>query len=197
MSTHINKICQSVYYHLHNIRQIRKYLTQNSAKLLVKAVIMARIDYCNGLLYNVPAAHLSKLQGLQNTAARLVTYTPKFDHISPVLFKLHWLPIKYRIQFKLGLLTYKAIHFKTPQYSSNLLAIKENKRYSIRSPSNGLLLGDKTSKFKATLGDRSFGASTPKTWITLPKEIRDQIYVKTFKSMLKTHFFRIAYSKFL
>jgi len=96
MSTHINKICQSVYYHLHNIRQIRKCITQDSAKLLVQAVIMARIDSCNGLLYNVPAAHLYKLQRLQNTAARLVTYTPKFDDITPVLFNLHvhWLPIK-------------------------------------------------------------------------------------------------------
>ena len=97
---------------------------------------MAQIDYCNGLLYNVPAAHLSKLQRIQNTAARLVTYTPKFDHITPVLFKLHWLPIKYRIQYKIGLLTFKAIHFKTPQYLNNLLAIKENKRYSIQDNSD-------------------------------------------------------------
>ena len=74
MLTHVNKICQSVYYHLHNIRQIRKYITQDSTKLLVQAAIMARIDYCNGLFYNVPAAHLSKLQHLQNTAARLITF---------------------------------------------------------------------------------------------------------------------------
>ena len=98
MSTHVNKICQSVYYYLHNIGQIRKYLTHDSAKLLVQAVIMARVDYCNGLLYNVPAVHLSKLQRLQNTAARLITFTPKFDHISPISFKLHWLPVEYRIQ---------------------------------------------------------------------------------------------------
>lgn len=120
---------------------------------------MARIDYCNALLYNAPAAHLSILQRFQNTAACLVTYTPKFDEITPVLFKLHWFPIKYRIQYKIGQLTFKAIHFKTPQYLSNLLAIKENKRYSIRSASNGLLLEDKTCKLKVTLGDRSFGAS--------------------------------------
>ena len=72
---------------------MRKYLTQNSANLFVQAVIMARIDYCNGLLYDVPAAHLSKLQRLQNTADPLVSYTPKFDHIPPVLFNRHWLPI--------------------------------------------------------------------------------------------------------
>ena len=94
------------------------YITiQDSTKLLVKAVIMARIDYCNGLLYNVPGIHLSKLQCLQNTATCLITFTPKFDHISLVLFKLHWLHVEYRIfQYKIALLTFKAIHFKMPQY---------------------------------------------------------------------------------
>ena len=55
-------------------------------------------------------------------------------------FKLHWLPVEYRIQYKIGLLTFKAIHFKTPQYLSNLLSIKGNNRYSLRSASNGLIL---------------------------------------------------------
>ena len=189
MSTHINKICQSVYYHLHNIRQIRKYITQDSTKLLVQAVIMARIDYCNGLLYNVPAAHLSKLQRLQNTPARLITFTPKFDHISPVLFKLHWLPVECRIQYKIGLLIFKAIHFKTTQYLSNLLSIKENNKYSLRSASNGLILEDPTCRFKVTLGDRSFKASAPRTWNGLKGEIRNQTNRTMFKTMLKTHLF--------
>ena len=56
MSTQINKICQSVYYHLHNIRQIRNFLTYDSTKVLVQAVIIALIDYCNGLLYSVPCS---------------------------------------------------------------------------------------------------------------------------------------------
>ena len=90
-----------------------------------------------------------------------------------------------------------AIHFKIPQYLCNLLAIKENKRYSIRSASNGLLLEDKTCKFKVTLGERSLGASAARTWNTLPKEIRDQMDVRSFKTMLKTHFIKIAYSNFL
>ena len=146
---------------------------------------------------NVPAVHLSKLQRLQNTAARLITLTPKFGHISPVLFKLHWLPVKYRIQYKIGLLTFKAIHFKTPQYLSNLLSIKGNNRFSLRSASNGLILDDPTCRYKVTLGDRSFRASAPKTWNALPKGIRDQTNIITFKTMLKTHLFRIAYSNFL
>ena len=58
MTTHINKICQSVLYHLHNIRHIRKFLTYDNRKLLVQAVIMSRIDYCNSLLFRVVAIHL-------------------------------------------------------------------------------------------------------------------------------------------
>ena len=77
---------------------------------------MARIDYCNGLLYNVPSVHLSKLQRLLNTVTCLITFTPKFDHISLVLFKSHRLSVEYRIPYKIGLLTFKAIHFKMPQY---------------------------------------------------------------------------------
>ena len=82
----INKTCQSVYNHLHNIRQIRKFLAPASSnKLLVQGVIMARTDYCNSFLYGTPGVHLFKLQRLQNSAARLITHTPRYCHISPVL----------------------------------------------------------------------------------------------------------------
>ena len=89
MTEQINKTCQSVYYHLHNIRQIRKFLTPTSTKLLIQGVIMARIDYCNGLLYSVLAVIL---QRLQNSAARLfyITHTSSYCHITPVLLALHW-----------------------------------------------------------------------------------------------------------
>ena len=69
MSTHINKICQFVYYHLHNIRQSRNYVIQDNTKLLMQAVIMTRIDYCNGPLYNVPAVHVSATTSSEYSSA--------------------------------------------------------------------------------------------------------------------------------
>ena len=68
MSHHINKTCQSVVYHLHNIRRIRKFLSYEDRKSVVQALIMSRIDYCNSLLFGITDVHLSKLQRLQNTA---------------------------------------------------------------------------------------------------------------------------------
>jgi hypothetical protein len=103
MSHHINKTCQSVVYHLHNIRRIRKFLSYEDRKSVVQALIMSRIDYCNSLLFGVTDVHLSKLQRLQNIAARLICSIPKHDHITPTLIKLHWLPVRLRIKFKIAM----------------------------------------------------------------------------------------------
>ena len=99
-------------------------MTPASTKRLVQGVIMARIYYCNGLLYGVPAVHLSKLQRLQNSAARLITHTPRYFHITLVLLALHWLPVKFRICQKIAVISFKAIHNPGPAYLSNLMNIK-------------------------------------------------------------------------
>ena len=74
---------------LNNLRRIRKYLSNQSAQMLVHAFIIGRLDYCNSLLYGLPSVHLSKLQRVQNSAARLVCNISRYDHITPVLYSLH------------------------------------------------------------------------------------------------------------
>ena len=101
MLSHINKTCSSAFYYLYNMRRIRKYLSRSVTESLVHAFITSRIDYCNSLLYGLPNSHIMKLQRIQNAAARLVTGTPRFCHVTPLLFHLHWLPISYRIKFKI------------------------------------------------------------------------------------------------
>ena len=73
------------------------------------------------LLYGLPGAQLQKLQLVQNSAARLVTGTRRREHITPVLFALHWLPIRQRIQFKLMLLVYRCTHQLAPDYLTDLV----------------------------------------------------------------------------
>ena len=77
MSAHINETCQAAIYHLYNIKRISRYLSYDDRKSIVQAVIMSRIDYCNSLLVSVPSTQLSKLQRLQNGAARLVSNVAK------------------------------------------------------------------------------------------------------------------------
>ncbi|CAB4036288.1 Hypothetical predicted protein, partial [Paramuricea clavata] len=76
METHINKVCKTAFYHLHNIRRIRKYLSPESAEILVHAFITTRLDYCKSLMFGVPQYELAKLQRVQNAAARLICKLP-------------------------------------------------------------------------------------------------------------------------
>ena len=107
MAVHITKICSAAFYHYQNIRHIRKYLSIDAAASLIHSFVSSRIDY---LLYSVPKCHTDKLQRVQNAAARLVVMQGKLCHITSVLHQLHWLPVSFRINFKILLLTFKAIH---------------------------------------------------------------------------------------
>ena len=131
------------------------YLNNDATQTLVHSIVIGRLDYCNSLLYKVPAVHMSKLQRIRNNAARLVCSTPRFNHITPVLFSLHWLPVAYRIEFKILVLTFKAIYQLVPSYICNLVRLKEKCKYQLRS-SEELLLQLPMGKTKKTLGDRSF-----------------------------------------
>ena len=110
MSSHISKQCASTFYHLRNISRIRKFLSIDTTKALVHAFVTSRVDYCNSLLYGLPASHLNKVQRVLNAAARLVCRAPRYCRITPLLYGLHWLPVRQRISFKILLFVFKAIH---------------------------------------------------------------------------------------
>ena len=81
MAVHITNICIAAFYHLHNIRLIRKYLSVDAAATLIHSFVSSRIDYCNSLLYGVPKYHFDKLQRVQNAAARLFVMKGKLCHL--------------------------------------------------------------------------------------------------------------------
>lgn len=192
MLSHINKTCSSAFYYLYNIRRIRKYLSRPTTESLVHAFITSRVDYCNSLLYGLPNSHIMKLQRIQNAAARLVIGAPRFCHVTPLLFNLHWLPISYRIKFKILLLTFKCLYGLAPNYLIDLICIKKQSRYSLRS-NDSLLLELPSIKTRPTLGDRAFQSAAPYLWNALPSTIRNIKTLDTFKTAVKTHFFNLAF----
>ena len=97
-------------------RHIVNSLTIDTAKTLVHSFISCRLDYCNSLLFGISNEQLQRLQSVQNAAARLVTGTRRFDHITPVLVGLHWLPVRYRVSYKLATVVYKCLHGQAPPY---------------------------------------------------------------------------------
>ena len=149
------------FSHLHNIRRIRKYLLQESARALVHALIMGGINYYNSLLFGLPSVHLLKLQRLQNAAARLLS---RYSYIATALFSLHWLPVIFRIDFKILLPTFKGM--VTHLVTWLIWLMLKNSRAIILSAS-GLILKYPSLKMKNTLGDRAFSSATPNLWKSL------------------------------
>ena len=136
---HVSRTCQICYFELRRINSIRHYLSQDALKTLISAFVLSRIDYCNSLFAGYPKQLIHKLQKVQNTAARLICRTPKFDHISPVLHTLHWLPAERRFEYKLLLLAFKSVNNDGPSYLSDLLKFYIPSR-QLRSSSDTRLL---------------------------------------------------------
>uniref|UniRef100_A0A8C7PYQ5 Reverse transcriptase domain-containing protein n=1 Tax=Oncorhynchus mykiss TaxID=8022 RepID=A0A8C7PYQ5_ONCMY len=142
---HIKTISRTAFFHLRNIAKIRNFLSKNDAEKLIHAFVTSRLDYCNALLSGYPDKALNKLQLVLNTAARILTRTKQFDHITPVLAYLHWLPVKARADFKVLLLTYKALHGLAPTYLSDLV-LPYIPTHTLRSQDAGLLIVPRISK---------------------------------------------------
>ncbi|KAI2667356.1 putative RNA-directed DNA polymerase from transposon BS [Labeo rohita] len=112
---HISHVTKTAFFHLRNIAKLRNMLPVSDAEKLVHAFMTSRLDYCNALLGGCPASSINKLQ-MQNAAARVLTRSRKYDHITPILKSLHWLPIRFRISYKIALPTYKALNGLAPAY---------------------------------------------------------------------------------
>ena len=93
----IKKICKTCHFHLTNISKIRTYLDRESTEAIIHAFVTTNLDYCNVILYGLPKVLLNRLQLVQNRAARIVTFTKRYEHITSSLLDLHWLPVEYRI----------------------------------------------------------------------------------------------------
>jgi len=191
MSNHVKSICKSASFALYRIGKIRNFLDQQSTEKLVHAFITSRLDSCNSLLFGLPDSELDKLQRVQNSAARLVTRVRGRCHMKPVLRRLHWLPIRKRILFKILLITFKAIHDLAPDYIKDLIKIRKPPRV-LRSSCATELKRPPTSALKTvTYGYRAFSAAAPELWNELPSSIRNVSTVNQFKSSLKTHLFML------
>ncbi len=147
--------------------------------------MFSRLDYCNSLYIGVSQTSLSWLQVVQNAAARLLTGTRKYDHISPILDSLCWLPIQARVDFLLFISVYKSLNGLAPLYLSELLQGYKPLR-SLRSSEKEVLSVPRT-KYKRR-GDRAFAVVAPKLWNNLQLNIRSAPTLGSFKSCLKMDF---------
>ena len=155
MVSHVKHVCCTSYYNLRNIASIRSCLTKKAA------LVISRIDYANCLLYDLLQCLISKLQRVQNAAARLVVRCHRCEHITPVLMKLHWLPVKQRVQYSILLLVFRAQHRLAPPYITDLL--EQRATGVLRSTTNNDFY---VPPSRSRCGDRMFSVAGPSVEIS-------------------------------
>jgi len=193
-------VCSAKQYILHDmdmfeLLQHSDCLNIDSCKTLMHSLVTSRLDYGNALLCNAPQIVVKQLERVQRASARTIYRLHKRDRVSmtSVLHDLHWLPITYRIQYKILTLAYKAFYSGTPIYLAELLHVYTPTR-TLRSKCDTATLITPTYSGERT-GGRSFSVTAPKLWNSLPSTIRNIKSLDTFKKQLKTYLFRAHYYK--
>lgn len=192
MKQHINRVVSSCFFQLRRLRQIRRSAGEEVTKRLVTALVLSRLDYCNAALAGLPESTIRPLQRVQDAAARLITNTKPSDHITPVLMRLHWLPIKSRIVYKLCLQMHLILTNQCPDYMADMVQLTAANplRPGLRSASRLLY---RKPALKTKFGERAFSYAGPAAWNSLPDYIQSDLNTNSFKKLLKTHLFALSF----
>ena len=166
--------------------------SREAAQLLVQALVISCLDYCNSLLAGLPVCTIKPLQRIQNVVARLVFNLPKFSHVIPLFCQLHWLPVVARIRFKTMVLPYKAVDGTAPAYLQALAKPHTPARSLLSTTSAGHLV---PPSLRATKGrsakSQLFSILGPECRNELPANVKTTESLTSFRKRLKTHLFRV------
>ena len=189
MYQHIDKLSSTSFFHRRRLRHFRRMLNPSSRQRLVSGFILSRIDFRNAVLAGPPACMLAPLQRILNAAAQFVAGLPACAHVTNTMQSLHWLPVAYRIHYKLCLVMYAVYNSTSPSYIADTTARIStlSGRVRLRSANTS----DLTYLVPwTTFGVRAFSVAGPREWNTSPIMIRNITEVPAFKLVIKTHFLK-------
>ena len=170
LSGHVNALCRSCYYQLRQLRPAIRSLSEDVVRTLGQAYVSCRLDYCNSLLFGITDGLFQRLQGIQNASARLVTGTDRREHMTPILRRLHWLPVGQRVEFKLALLIHKSLLGQLPPYlADDCHLTADSGQRMLRSSDTAMFVVQRTD---STFFDRSFAVAGARIWNSIPSSLR-------------------------
>ena len=183
--SHVVNLKKDTFRLIRNVVKRRFLFSATQLKLIVNSIIICKLDYCNALYYGINDNLIHQLQLIQNAAAKAVVGLYKHDHLGNTLKDLHWLPVKFRIVFKILLLVFKCLNGLAPDYLCEMLHFA-NSDHSI------YLVEPRTA---SSFGDRSFQKAGPRLWNELPLVIKTLPSLELFKPALKTFLFKKAFGE--
>ena len=187
MEDHVNSVVKSCFFQLRQLPSIRRSLSTDARKALVHFFVASRIDHCNAILHGASDDVVRRMQTALKAAARFVVDAGRRQHMTPILQSMHWLPVKQRIFYKIGIISFHCVCGDGPAYLTEMFSRVSDTfgRANLRSAARGDFVIPRTNTM--TFGPRSFRVSGPTFWNMLPLDMRDMnISTVTFKSKLKT-----------
>ena len=182
----VTEIVKACSYQLKRLSTFKYKLSEKHKLLLLKSFVLNKIDYCSVLLVNAPVTQIMRLQRIVNKGIRFACNLKKFDSVSLALKNAHILPVKYRIMFKSCLFVYNMMHKNCPHYMKSAITRRIPQEFNLRSNSDNLL-------FMQTTHSSTLQYGMINNWNSLPHHIRSTGNIETFKTLLKTFYFNVAY----
>ena len=191
----IKKVTQKCYINLRNIGRLANKLSRPLKIQLVHSMVLSILDLGNASYAGLTASQLNLLQKVQNSATRFIfgLYGKlRWQHIGPYLKELHFLPVYFRIRYKLAMLVFKSLNNMGPQYIADMITPRTEKMQGVRRNNDVFLLSVPSApRYNRTNG--AFSLSAPNIWNSLPYGIRSSNCINKFRIALKTHYFRLAF----
>ena len=175
VSSCMNKLCQ--------INSAKNSFDTKTLSEVISSLVISKMVYCSSVWSNTSASNVKKVQSIQNFACKIITKSRKYDHVTPLLRELNWLPVDKLLYFRDASLTYKCVNNLAPDYLCNKL-IKRSSIHDRRTRTHDSL---QIPLFKTAAGQRSFTYRAVHIWNNLDKNLKDCSSLKIFKAALKKH----------
>ncbi|XP_053100645.1 uncharacterized protein LOC128322765 [Hemicordylus capensis] len=193
LEAQVEVVARGAFAWLRLARQLRPFLEKADLATETHALVTSQLDYCDTLFVGLPLKNIWKLQLVQNAAARVLSGAAWWEHITPILKELHWLPVCFRVQFKVLVLTFNALNGLGPGYLRDHL-LPRVAAHLMRS-SEGALLQVPTMREVRLLcmQDRAFSVAAPRLWNALPGARCSSVFITAFRTHVKSWLFTQAF----
>ena len=186
---HIVHLVSSCMANLCRINRVKHLFSSKSLSTIINALVLNKLFYCSSVWGNTSQQNIKKLQSVQNFAARIISGTHKFDHITPVLNQLQCLPVKHQIRFRDNLLAFKCLNRLAPDYLCEKFYFRSKVHNRNTRNCNQLNI----PKYRSTTGQRTFTYRGVKVWNERDNSSKYEIdSFKQFKTNLKAEFLKIV-----
>ena len=184
---HVSRTVATCFSVLRRIRSVHGSLTTHLLTILVRSLVLSRLDYCLPILSGIPASLRRQLQSVLHASVRTIFRANRFSSVFPLLRELGWLPIQDRIALRLAVMTHRCLSGAAPAYLQSEVQLISNVSHRTRLRSSATRNLVIPFSRRSTFGERSFPVSAARTWNSLPPTIKEEHNAKLFKSLVRKH----------